>query len=99
MANPPSHKISQLGISVNMKPDEKAQYAIFLHLLKQKRLTSGLTQKEIAMRLGKPQSFISKYESGLRRIDVLEYMNICKAISIDPLIFMDEMKRMFNEAE
>lgn len=82
-----------------MKPDEKAQYAIFLHLLKQKRLTSGLTQKEIAMRLGKPQSFISKYESGLRRIDVLEYMNICKAISIDPLIFMDEMKRMFNEAE
>jgi transcriptional regulator with XRE-family HTH domain len=82
-----------------MIKDEKTNYAVFLHLLKEKRIKSGLTQKEIALRLKKPQSFISKYESGLRRIDVIEYMEICIALDVDPTQFMNEMKGLVDAAE
>lgn len=48
------------------------------------RQSKGLTQTEIATRLGKPQSFVSKYESGERRLDVVEFLEICQALSIEP---------------
>ena len=82
-----------------MKKEEKSNYAIFLHLLKEKRIKSGLTQKEIASRLKKPQSFISKYESGQRRIDVIEYMEICIALDMDPTQFMNEIKGLLDAPE
>jgi transcriptional regulator with XRE-family HTH domain len=43
-----------------------------------------LTQQELAKRLHKPQSFIAKYEGGERRVDVVEFVTICKAIGADP---------------
>lgn len=48
------------------------------------RQSKGLTQTEIATRLGKPQSFVSKYESGERRLDVVEFLEVCQALSIKP---------------
>ncbi|WP_219861513.1 helix-turn-helix domain-containing protein [Vreelandella piezotolerans] len=45
--------------------------------LKQLRLDAQLTQIELAQRLGKPQSYVSKYESGERRLDVIEIREIC----------------------
>jgi transcriptional regulator with XRE-family HTH domain len=50
-----------------------------LILLRQIRLDAGLRQTELAARLGKPQSFVSKYESGERRLDILELRLVCKA--------------------
>jgi len=47
-------------------------YASLAHRLKEARLEAGITQVEAARRLHKPQSFISKCESGERRLDVLE---------------------------
>lgn len=44
------------------------------------RQRTGLTQRDVAARLGKPQSFVSAYESGQRRIDVLELIAICEAL-------------------
>jgi transcriptional regulator with XRE-family HTH domain len=44
----------------------------------------GLTQKVLAKRLRKPQSFVSSYERGQRRVDILEFIRICAAIGIDP---------------
>ncbi|MES1949652.1 helix-turn-helix domain-containing protein [Salinisphaera sp. S4-8] len=49
-------------------------------LLKQRRLSRGITQQELARKLGKPQSFVSKYESGERRLDVEEFINVCLAL-------------------
>jgi transcriptional regulator with XRE-family HTH domain len=48
------------------------------------RSRAGVTQRELASRLGKPQSFVSSYESGQRRIDVLELVAIVEALGADP---------------
>lgn len=60
-------------------------YAQLRDVLIETRRAKNLTQMEVAMRLGKPQSFVSKYESGERRLDVIEFMEICRALSTDPL--------------
>ncbi len=48
------------------------EYKHFLNQLRAARETAGLTQAEVAKRLGQPQSFVSKCESGERRVDVGE---------------------------
>lgn len=60
------------------------QYQRFRNLLTEARKSAGLTQVEIAARLKQPQSYVSKYESGIRRLDVVEYMQVAKAIGFDP---------------
>jgi len=47
--------------------------------MKNIRKESGLTQAQLAARIHKPQSYISKYESGERRLDFIEVMEICDA--------------------
>ena len=49
-----------------------AAYDRFLVKLRQARLEAGLTQKQVATSLGKPQSFVSKIEAGERRLDIVE---------------------------
>ena len=46
---------------------------------------AGLTQQKLAKRLGKPQSFVAKYEGGERRLDVIEFVVIARAIGADPV--------------
>lgn len=53
-------------------------------MLRQARLDAGLNQEDVAERLRRPQSFISKYESGERRLDVIEYIEVCAAIGVSP---------------
>ena len=48
------------------------------------RKRAGLTQQDVAKRLRKPQSFVAKYEGGERRIDVVEFITIMRAIGADP---------------
>ena len=49
------------------------------------RKKAGLTQDALASRLKQPQSFVAKYEGGERRLDVIEFLTIAKAIGADPL--------------
>lgn len=51
--------------------------------LKQARLDAGLTQTELADRLERPQSFVAKYENGERRVEVVEFVQIVRAIGCD----------------
>lgn len=51
-------------------------------LLRQIRLGAGLRQEDLADILGRPQSFVSKYESGERRLDLLELRQICQAVGM-----------------
>lgn len=51
--------------------------------LKQARLDAGLTQKQLADKLGKPQSYVAKYELAERRLDVIEFGNVCKVLGLD----------------
>ena len=62
-----------------------ADYARFLALLKQARKDAGMVQQELADKLGKPQSFVAKFERGERRIDVIEFIAIARAIGRDPM--------------
>jgi transcriptional regulator with XRE-family HTH domain len=50
----------------------------------EKRKKAGLTQFELATRLGRYQSFVANIESGQRRIDVVELLDIAAAIGFDP---------------
>ena len=54
-------------------------------LLVSARRSAGLTQEEVARRLGRPQSFVAKYEGGERRIDVVEFIAVTKALEQEPL--------------
>lgn len=56
----------------------------FRSLLVTGREKAGLTQTQIAARLGHPQSFVAKYEGGERRLDVVEFIEVCEALGIDP---------------
>jgi transcriptional regulator with XRE-family HTH domain len=53
-----------------------------LDLLRQVRLDAGLRQTDVAKKLGKPQSFVSNYESGERRLDLLELQAVCEVVGI-----------------
>jgi transcriptional regulator with XRE-family HTH domain len=53
-----------------------------LTLLRQLRLEARLTQAELGTRIQKDQTFVSKYESGERRLDILEVREVCAALGI-----------------
>ena len=61
------------------------QYRAFLRILIAERKAAGVTQQALADRLGKPQSFVSKYERGERRLDVIEFILIVRALGADPV--------------
>jgi transcriptional regulator with XRE-family HTH domain len=69
----------KLGKSVH-----SSRQTAFCELMIKARKTAGLTQHQLAKRLHKPQSFVAKYEGGERRVDVVEFIEICKAIEADP---------------
>ncbi len=58
------------------------RYGLLRELLVEMRERSGLTQIEVASRLRRPQSYVSKYERGERRIDVIEFIDIANALGI-----------------
>ena len=66
-----------------MKSLRSPAHARLLELLVAAREKAGLTQQQLADRLGKPQSFISKYEGGERRIDVIEFITIADELQMD----------------
>ncbi len=55
-----------------------------LALLVEARRAAGLSQTEVARRLGKPQSFVAKYEGGERRLDIIEFLDIAAALEARP---------------
>jgi transcriptional regulator with XRE-family HTH domain len=48
------------------------------------RKQAGLTQQQLAKKIGRPQSFVAKYEGGERRIDLIEFIEIARALGADP---------------
>lgn len=65
-----------------MKSTRTPRYQKLLERLKAARKDNGITQAALAKRLRKPQSFVSKYESGERRLDIAEYLEIAAALGI-----------------
>ena len=76
------------SVNVNDKGYHKA-YKKFLARLVQARRDAGLTQVEVAKRLGKAHSFLSKCELGERRVDFVELQQLAKIYGKDVSFFRD----------
>jgi transcriptional regulator with XRE-family HTH domain len=55
---------------------------VLLHLLRELRKEKGLTQGQLGKAIGAKQAFVSKYETGERRLDFLDLVAICEALGI-----------------
>ena len=73
---------------------EKQRKALW-RTLKRARLEQRLLQVEVAERLGVPQSFVSKYESGKRALDFIEILQVCNAlgITLDKFLVLFEIEQ------
>ena len=69
------------------------EYAVFLRQLRACRQAAGLTQAELAARLGATQSFVSKCERGERRLDVVELRAFCQALGVGLSEFTQEFEQ------
>ena len=65
----------------------------FRRLLADARHAAGLTQVDLAKKLGRPQSVISKVEQGERRLDVVEFLEVARALRVDPGRWLADVDR------
>ncbi|WP_075257033.1 helix-turn-helix domain-containing protein [Herbaspirillum camelliae] len=79
-------------------PIHQSNYTLFREMLTNIRLEKGLLQSEVAERLGKPQSFISKYERGERRLDFAEFVEITEALDIDAAAFVAQYQARLGKS-
>ncbi|WP_321944026.1 helix-turn-helix domain-containing protein [Paraburkholderia tropica] len=76
------------------------EYAVFLRFIRQTRVEAGLTQEDVAQRLGATQTFVSKCERGERRLDLIELHAWCGALGIGTADFVEEfVKKLQRDAE
>lgn len=69
--------------------DSRSQrYDRAIALLKDARKSAGLTQTQLAERLGSRQQFVSKYECGERRLDVIEFLDIASVLGLDARLIL-----------
>ena len=68
-----------------------APYKRFLRQIKAMRLSARLTQEQLAKKLRQSQTYVSKSESGERRLDLVEWLAFCKACGNDPKAFLDRL--------
>ena len=59
-------------------------YTAFVEIIVATRRARGLTQQQVADALAKPQSYVAKIEGGERRLDILEFVALCRAMDADP---------------
>jgi ribosome-binding protein aMBF1 (putative translation factor) len=65
----------------------------FRELLVEARQEASLSQAQLSARLKRPQSFVSKYERGERRLDVIEFGEVARALGIDPAKLLAKLYR------
>jgi ribosome-binding protein aMBF1 (putative translation factor) len=63
---------------------QKREYGKLGEVLATARKEAGIMQDMLAKQLGKPQSFVSNYEIGQRRVDILEFIKIASALGTNP---------------
>ncbi len=60
-------------------------------LLKAARLSAGLRQVDVAAAIAKPQSHVAKFESGERRLEFIEVLDICSAVGLDARQLVEDL--------
>jgi transcriptional regulator with XRE-family HTH domain len=84
-----------MGTTKNSKLYE--QHNCVVSLLKDIRTNAGLTQIDVSNKLNKPQSYVSKYESGARQFNILEIRQICKVVGIPFITFIQMLEESLQK--
>lgn len=82
-----------------MKLIAKKYNFVIIELLYRLRLSAGITQQQLSDILKVPQSYISKIETGERRIDLIELREICRALNSDLIEFVVMLEKELNETQ
>lgn len=64
---------------------QEPRYRNLIGKLVTERKKQGLSQEALAARLGRHQQFVSRYEIGERRLDVVEFIDVAHALNADPI--------------
>lgn len=72
------------------------EYQTLINWLIEKRKEKNLTQRQLAQKLDVVHSLVGKVEKGERRLDVIEFINYCKALDISPNDFYDIYSKIYN---
>lgn len=70
-------------------PEHLAMIAVIRHT----RLAAGLTQQDVAEALSRPQSFVAKVEVGERRLDVVEFIELARALGHSPQALIGKIEQ------
>ncbi len=81
------------------KSIHSAQYVKFLKSFREARKSKGLSQAELAERVGENQSFISKCERGERRLDIVELRTLCAAMNLTLHTFVLQFEKVLQRRE
>ena len=65
---------------------------ILLHVLRELRIQRSLTQDQMAKAMGAKQAFVSKYETGERRLDFLDLVAICDVLGMSIVKFAEKFE-------
>lgn len=68
------------------------RYQHLIRRLVEARKAEGITQVQLARQLRQSQSFVSKYERGERRLDIVEFLDVARAVGVDPISLLQEIE-------
>ena len=74
----------------------RREHVIFLHELKRMRIESGMTQAQCSAALGRPQSFMSAVERGVRRLDMVQLRDLCLVLGSDLVRFTNAFEQALD---
>ena len=77
----------------------KSQQALLIDLLRDIRIEAGLRQVDLAERLALPQSYVSKYETGERSLDTLELRQVCEALGLSFIDFIQRLEERLSKKD
>ena len=78
------------------KSTHSQEYELFKAALVKMRQDAGLTQRELAQKLGREHSFVWRIEKGERRLDVVEFFWVCRALGQDPAKIYAALTKQFR---
>lgn len=74
----------------------RREHAILLQELKRMRVESGMTQAQCSAALGRPQSFMSDVERGVRRLDMVQLRDLCQVLGSDLISFTKSFEQTLS---
>lgn len=79
-------------------PVHEPRYQVLAKMLGDLRKQKGMLQQDVADQLNRPQAFVSKYESGVRRLDMVEFLDVVAVLGADPIQLLKQFIAQTDKA-